>query len=98
METEYVRGLITEMRDKWAWIWIPLLSWTGAWARQKTKMKVDVLLVGSSNAQKLTAALLTKGNTCDVLFSAAWTNADNLAGKLRTSRGSRFLVTSLFAP
>jgi hypothetical protein len=53
----------------------------------KTRRKVDVLLVGSSNAQRLAAALRTQGKHCDVLFSSGWTisrpNAENLADKIR---------------
>jgi hypothetical protein len=88
METEFVRGLIAEMREKWALDLDPAPKLDRSLGpQQKAKRKVDVLIVGSSNAQWLVAALRQKGKHCDVLFSASWTvsrqNADNLAVKLR---------------
>jgi hypothetical protein len=87
-ETEYVRSLIAEIREKWALDLDPTPKLDRSLGPQlKPRRKVDVLVVGSSNAQKLAAALRTQGKHCDVLFSAGWTvsrpNAEFVADKIR---------------
>jgi hypothetical protein len=70
METEYVRGLIGEMREKSALDLDPAPKLDRSLGPQmKTKRKIDILIVGSSNAQRMAAALRTKGKTSDVLFT-----------------------------
>jgi hypothetical protein len=88
METEFVRELIAEMREKWALDLDPAPKLDRSLGpQQKAKRKVDVLIVGSSNAQRLAAAFRQKSKHCDVMFSASWIvsrqNAENLAVKLR---------------
>jgi hypothetical protein len=58
MESDYVTGIIAEMKEKWALDLDPSPKHDRALGPQtKPKRKVDILVVGSSNAQRLGAAL-----------------------------------------
>jgi hypothetical protein len=88
LETEFVRGLVAEMREKWALDLDPAPKLDRSLGpQQKAKRKVDVLIVGSSNAQRLAAAFRQKNKHCDVLTSPGWIvsriTVERLAVKLR---------------
>jgi hypothetical protein len=73
-ETRFVAKLIAELREKFGLNLDPQPSHDRKLGPQpKPRRKGDLLLVGSSNASKMSALLTEKGKSTGLLFSPGWT-------------------------